>query len=329
MLFLFKNKKLGYNGFFNAIWNKKMQPLNRKNYKKLHQKAYQAFDDGQLTKASELFAKLVAYFPEYSHYHYMQGLVAKNRGDWQLCVNANLIAIDLKIAQGDTDIEAECWNGAIGATALHDWTTARNLWVKCGVDVGQGDGEILGNFGQAVTRLNAWQDGECVYGTRLDPVRMRIENVPFPQSGYQLGDIILHDGASTGTRQNGRVPVFNAFGLWQRSPYLTFTVFLECNDDDLDELLKMGQNRDIWSENWSKTVRFICLKCSYGDVNHSHEVAEKEQGVGFGAKSYDELEKLLHDWQQKGDKRIIKEILHKPYEPTKPTDSKVWWIWQE
>ncbi|WP_066803643.1 tetratricopeptide repeat protein [Moraxella oblonga] len=306
-----------------------MKSPTRRHLKKLHQKAYQAFNDGQLTKANDLFAKLVVHFPDNANYHYMQGLIAKNRGDWQLCVSANLTAIELQSTQGQTDIEAECWNGAIGATALHDWATARELWEMCGVDVGQGDGEIVGDFGQAVVRLNAWENGECVYGTRLDPVRMRIDNVPFPQSGYQFGDIVLHDGASTGTRQDGRVPVFNAFGLWQRSPYLTFTVFLVCDEDSLDELLKMGQDRDIWGENWSKTVRFICLKCSYGDVAHSHDNVQNEQGVGFGAKSHDELQKLLHDWQQKGDNRMVKEVLHKTYEPSKPTDGRVWWVWQE
>lgn len=306
-----------------------MNYLSRKNFKKLHQKAYQSFDDGQLTTASQLFAKLVQYCPDRPYYHYMQGLVAKNRGDWQLCLNANLKAIELWQAQGQTDLDAERWNAGIGATALHDWATARQLWADCGIDVGQGNGEIIGNFGQAVVRLNAWDNGECVYGTRIDPVRMQIDNVPFPQSSYQFGDIVLHDGSPTGTRQNGQVSVFNAFGLWQRSPYLTFTVFLECDDDELDELLSMGRERDIWGENWSKTVQFICLKCSYGDVNHSHQVAEKEQGVGFATKSRDELDKLLQDWQQQGKHRVIKDILHQTYQPTKPTDGIVWWIWQE
>lgn len=74
--------------------------LSHKNFKKLHQKAYQNFEDGQLSMASQCFAKLVQYFPDKPYYHYMQGLVAKNRGDWQLCLNANLKAIELWQAQG-------------------------------------------------------------------------------------------------------------------------------------------------------------------------------------------------------------------------------------
>jgi hypothetical protein len=58
--------------------------------------------------------------------------------------------------------------------------------------------------------------------SRIDPVRVRIDNVPLPESGFRFGDIVLHDGASTGHRTYGerQVPVFNAMqrlrASWRR-----------------------------------------------------------------------------------------------------------------
>ena len=53
----------------------------RRQLKKCHKQAYQAFDSGNLKTAAELFAKLAKACPEYGAYHYMLGLAAKYRRD--------------------------------------------------------------------------------------------------------------------------------------------------------------------------------------------------------------------------------------------------------
>ena len=134
----------------------------RRQLKKRHKQAYQAFDSGNLKTATELFAKLVKACPEDSAYHYMLGLAAKYRRDWATSLRANQRAIE-RSAEFD---EAAHWNAAIAATALHDWPAARRLWAACGIGIPEGEGEICANFGAAVLRLNAWEDGECVYARR-------------------------------------------------------------------------------------------------------------------------------------------------------------------
>ena len=193
---------------------------NHRQHKKLHNQAYLAFDAGDLQTAADKFAELAKVHPDNAQYRYMLGLAAKYRMDWALSLQANLAAI----ACAPEFDEAAHWNAAIAATALHDWQTARQLWAACGIPLPEGEGEIETDFGTAVLRLNPWADGECVYARRIDPCRSRIINVPLPESGYRMGDIILHD-ASTGRRADGQgseVLVFNALERWRQSPRQTY-----------------------------------------------------------------------------------------------------------
>lgn len=185
---------------------------NHRQHKKLRNQAYLAFDAGDLQTAADKFAQLAKVHPDNAQYRYMLGLAAKYRMDWALSLQANLAAI----ACAPEFDEAAHWNAA---TALHDWQTARQLWAACGIPLPEGEGEIETDFGTAVLRLNPWADGECVYARRIDPCRSRIVNVPLPESGYRMGDIVLHDGASTGRRadgQGGEVLVFNALERWRQ-----------------------------------------------------------------------------------------------------------------
>ena len=194
---------------------KNMFRKNHRQHKKLHNQAYLAFDAGDLQTAADKFAELAKVHPDNAQYRYMLGLAAKYRMDWALSLQANLAAI----ACAPEFDEAAHWNAAIAATALHDWQTARQLWAACGIPLPEGEGEIETDFGTAVLRLNPWADGECVYARRIDPCRSRIVNVPLPESGYRMGDIVLHDGASTGRRadgQGGEVLVFNALERWRQ-----------------------------------------------------------------------------------------------------------------
>ena len=189
---------------------------NHRQHKKLHNQAYLAFDAGDLQTAAVKFAQLAKAHPDNAQYRYMLGLAAKYRMDWALSLQANLTAI----ACAPEFDEAAHWNAAIAATALHDWQTVRQLWAACGIPLPEGEGEIEADFGTAVLRLNPWADGECVYARRIDPCRSRIINVPLPESGYRMGDIVLHDGASTGRRADGRggeVLVFNALARTVRT----------------------------------------------------------------------------------------------------------------
>ncbi|QMT31886.1 tetratricopeptide repeat protein [Alysiella filiformis] len=297
--------------------------------KKIHQKAYATFDAGQLATATVYFQKLCRHRPDVANFHYMRGLVAKNRMDWQTSLSANLRAIEL----ADEFDEAHHWNAAIAATALHDWASARQMWAACKLPIPDGTGEIMANFGITIIRLNAWDWGETVYAQRIDPVRAVILNVPFPESGWRCGDIVLHDGAPTGSRtdeNSNEISVFNALERWQTSPKQTFTVFTQCEStDDVGALLDLCHQHNLDAEDWTENTRMICLQCSYGRVHehhHNHKSAnwQSERSIGIAANSLAEIEKTLNEWQ--GKNRQVLEICQQDYPIPERKDGWVWWI---
>ena len=280
---------------------------NHRQHKKLHNQAYLAFDAGDLQTAADKFAELAKVHPDNAQYRYMLGLAAKYRMDWALSLQANLAAI----ACAPEFDEAAHWNAAIAATALHDWQTARQLWAACGIPLPEGKGEIETDFGTAVLRLNPWADGECVYARRIDPCRSRIINVPLPESGYRMGDIVLHDGASTGRRtdgQSGEVLVFNALECWRQSPNQTY------------------------AEDWTSSISFICLRCSYGTPhNHEHHASaepgawQAERSFGIATRSLADAQALLDDWAAQADGRAVWEIVPQDYPLPRHPESGIWW----
>ena len=307
-------------------------------HKKLHKQAYAAFDAGELAQAAGYFAKLVKQFPDDSSYHYMQGLTAKNRLDWHTALAANLRAIECAEAFD----EAAHWNAAIAATALHDWHTARRMWAACGIAIPEGEGEIRADFGIAVIRLNPWADGETVYARRIDPVRAQIINVPLPESGWRFGDIALHDGAPTGTRPSpdgqGEVHVFNAFERWRPSETPTHTAFVRSPVAADAQALAALLNEHGWhSEDWTQSLRYICLRCSYG-IPHEHTDAapsveqadtwqtERSIGIAAPAAQSAELETALQNWAAAASGREVSDICRQDYPLPARQDGRVWWI---
>ena len=126
---------------------------------------------------------------------YNLGLAAKYRGEWEESFARNRRAAEL-----NSEDEASWWNLGIAATALRDWPEARRAWLACGVDLIQGEGEVEMAHCWGCVRLNPSGSGEVVWGKRIDPARIRIANVPLPESNRRYGDIILNDGAEEGTR---------------------------------------------------------------------------------------------------------------------------------
>ena len=305
---------------------------NHRQHKKLHNQAYLAFDAGDLQTAADKFAELAKAHPDNAQYRYMLGLAAKYGMDWALSLQANLAAI----ACAPEFDEAAHWNAAIAATALHDWQTARQLWAACGIPLPEGEGEICANFGTAVLRLNAWEDGECVYARRIDPCRARITNVPLPESGYRFGDIVLHDGAPTGTRPDGlggEVSVFNALERWHQSPHDTYAAFVRCPDEaDSAALSELSLDTDTYAEDWTRSIRFICLRCSYGNTPHEHESSpaapeswQPERSFGIAARNLSDVQALLNRWAAQGRGREILEVAPQNYPLPPLPENCVYW----
>ena len=294
----------------------------------LYDRAYAAVDAGQLQDAVDLFGQLARAEPDNPAFQYMLGLAHKYRFEWDRSLACNLRALAL-FKQSD---EATLWNAAIAATGLGDWTQARRLWQEVGIKIAAGTGPILADFGSACVRLNAWDEGETMWALRLDPCRARIENVPYPESGFRFGDVVLHDGAATGGRQSrGRTyPVFNVFQRLERSAFDTFEVELTCpGPGDLEALLSLQRPGIGLVEDWTSSVQALCRQCSLG-LPHGVHVEEDlawnpERSVGIAAQARAAVDRLLRDWTGAGDGRRIETVTLSRHEPQPPTEGSAWW----
>jgi len=290
--------------------------------------AYAACDAGNLHEAAVHFDALPCLFPEYADYHYMQGLVHKYLRDWPVSLRDNLRSQALR---SEPD-EGSIWNAGIAATGLGDWAEARRQWKSCGINLPDGEGPIDGDFGMVSIRLNPWGNGETLYARRIDPVRARLLNVPLPESGYRFGDIVLHDGAQTGTRTLGDgtdVPVFNALDRLRRSDFETVSVFVTCEEPgQLASLTEIDAPGIGYIEDWTHSLTMLCRRCSYG-IPHSHEAQPKEEAwesarnIGVAAQGRVVVEKLLDRW--KGSGRSIDGIKSCDFPLPTPADGLVWW----
>lgn len=263
---------------------------------KLHDEA-RDLDDPEAALA--LYHRVLALDPARAGTLYNIGLIHKYRGEWHESQEFNRRSVALR-----PDDEAANWNLAIASTALRDWATARAVWRRLGILTDEGEGPILDDFGKTPVRLNPDDEGEVVWAKRLCPVRARIWNVPYPESGYRFGDIVLHDGAPVGTRESGghEYSVFNVLELFEASEFSTYVAEIQIErEDDAIELSSALDDADIPNEDWTTSVRTLCKQCSEGRVHesHKHDLATEWQDrhrIGIAAKDPAEAQKLIRAW---------------------------------
>ncbi len=274
----------------------------------LHKEAQRLSELGQDDEALLKYQEAITKNPAKAASLYNMGLIYKYRGQWQQSLEHNLRAYQL-----DPDDDATKWNLAIAATALRQWKLARRVWQQCGIPLPAGTGPIEMNLGITPIRLNPNDGGEVVWATRIDPVRARIDSVPYPESGFHYGDIVLHDGAAVGYREvDGRqLPVFNVLELFTHSSFRTFVVTIELSDEqDLEKLenLLAGVPHEI--EDWTSNVRVICKRCSEG-IPHDHgeddfpQEFELIHKLGIAAQDQAVVEKALAKLQKQTGARLL------------------------
>lgn len=282
--------------------------FQKRRAKKFHTKGQKLSDEGRESEAIEMYAKAIALDPKKSESYYNVGLIYKYRGDWEQSLKYNKIANEL-----DPESEAARWNLAIAATALRRWDIARSAWIQNGLELEGDSGPIDMDFGITPVRLNPDTAGEVVWATRIDPVRARLDSVPFPESGFRYGDIVLHDGAPVGTRNIGdrEYSVFNVLQRFQPSEFETAVAVVEITKDDdllqLDEILSTGSHI---AEDWTGNVRILCKQCSEGapHTHHDSEVTkvwQSERRLGVAVCGGGNLPELFETWQKKTGARLI------------------------
>lgn len=236
--------------------------------------------------------------PSWSTPWYNLALDAKYHGEWGDSLRWNQRAVALN--QND---EAAWWNLAIFATALHDWTAARQAWIACGVEIdGNEVEECRMSPVTACVRVDPTGSGEVLWGERIDPARIVIANVPLPPCDRHFRDVILNDGVANGTRKcrDGEVPVFDELAVWRRSDYSTFSADLQCPDQSAVQALgDLCNERELGIDDWS-SIRFICAECCRGnsgphDCKNSPDQAARRP-FAFAATSEAELAEVLGQW---------------------------------
>jgi tetratricopeptide (TPR) repeat protein len=230
----------------------------------LHNRRGQRYLDlpDHLEQAAAEFTKATQYAPQWSVPWYNLGLVRKLQRQWAGSLAANLTAAEL-----DSTDEAAWWNAGIAATALGNWPVARRAWQSFGITLPAGDGAISMNLGQVPIRLNPEGAAEVVWCRRIDPARAIIENIPLPTSGHRYGDLVLHDGAPTGTRIHAghEVPVFDALQLLRPSAATTYSIAIQIGSEaDMLALTSLAREHDLGIEDW-ETIRNLCKACSEGN----------------------------------------------------------------
>jgi hypothetical protein len=296
----------------------------------LEASAYDAFDCGELNEAARLFGELVTQRPDAPYLHYMLGLAQKYRRDWPASLRHNLRAQALR----EEFDESSAWNAGIAATALGDWAEARRQWTQCGIRIPKGEGPIEDDFGLVSIRLNPWANGETVFARRIDVVRARLLNVPLPESGHRLFDIVLHDGAKTGERaiENGVVPVFNALARLAPSDYRTYVAFVSCDSPADIEALENATLPGIgYVEDWTGSIVHYCLRCSYGAPHRHDRDADEERewdtdrNLGIGSQSKAAVTRLLQEWASRGPGRQVDGIESPNHAAPEPEPGWAWW----
>jgi hypothetical protein len=197
------------------------------------------------------------------------GLARKYLRDWAGCAEANHRSLEIEAPAEDP----AWWNLGIAATALRDWELARRAWRGYGIDramLPDGTGPIEVDWGRAPVRIvGPGEEQEVVWGRRICPARIKIENVPFPSSGHRWGDVVLHDGAPNGERVvDGRVyGVFDELERWSPSEIPTLDVAARCERDaDAEALIEAFEAAHFSAEDCTANVRSLCAACSAGNL---------------------------------------------------------------
>jgi len=207
-----------------------------------------------------------------------------------------------RVLELDPTEKAAYWNLGIAATALGEWAVARQAWRGYGVDVGDGDGPLLLDLGMAPVRLNPEANGEVVWGRRIDPARVVVNNVPLPESGFRWGDVVLHDGEPVGHRtfEGETYSVFNVLERWSASEVPTCQVVaLAPTPDDAIALEAIFGEELLYAEDWTGQVQWMCRRCSEG-LPHEHATSrdgdwKPERQFGLAA-TPDRAQRLLEKW---------------------------------
>jgi hypothetical protein len=263
----------------------------------INTRAMEHEERGEIDEAEALYKLACQADEDFPFPMFNLGLLCKRQRRWSEALAYNQRAVQL-----DPDDQAGWWNLGIAATALEDWAEARRAWTGAGVAIPEGEGPLTMDMGTIPVRLDPAGNGEVVWGSRIDPARAILLNVPLPESRHRFRDLLLHDGAPSGYRTFGEVevPVFDTLQCLEQSPWSTFAVDLDMPDPDaLQALVEVVTEAGDGIEDWG-TVRTSCTQCSEGrpPEGHEHHGAAPDQGtcVAIATRTEQQAQEHLEAW---------------------------------
>jgi hypothetical protein len=286
----------------------KLFNFNKKKAQKYHEQGQALSEEERDSEAIEAYLKAIKLDPDKSESFYNIGLIYKYQSEWEKSLEYNAKAYEL-----NPDDESARWNLAIAATALRQWDIARNAWKDNGVKLDDESGPINMNFGMTPVRLNPNDSAEVVWGTRIDPVRARIDSIPFRESGFNYGDVVLHDGAAVGYREIGEkeYPVFNVLELFEPSKYSTVIAEVKINsDEDIEKLKEFFSETPHDFEDWTTNTRMLCKQCSEGKPHdhHDKELTKEWTGnrtLGIAVFNNESIHDIFDIWQRESEGKLM------------------------
>ncbi|MFI7399642.1 tetratricopeptide repeat protein [Streptomyces sp. NPDC049541] len=262
----------------------------------LIKQAREAWKAEEWLRAAGLYEQVLARFPDEkpsADWWYDAALAHKFLRNWAKAYELGREAA-ARAPRGEGD--PAYWNLGIAATIQRDWATARDAWAGFGIDLPDGEGEIVGGFGNACVRLDTGGEREVVWIERLCPTRGRVVNVPVT-GGRRYGEIVVHDGEPKGERILDGVtfPVFDELLLFEASELPTLEVTVAAGEtDDLRALLDLFGEHGYGAEPAS-SVRVLCACCSEGTHQQERSLPSGAQTVSLAAPEED-ARRLLAQW---------------------------------
>jgi tetratricopeptide (TPR) repeat protein len=278
-------------------WSRKPSRRDSRRASQLNDQGRAELAGGDLASAEKLFMESIEVVPLSGMPWFNLGLIYKRQRRWREAVACNTRSIAL----GTDENDPAFWNLGIAATALRDWDTARSAWTGFGIEITPGAGPIEMDWGPSPVRINPTANAEVLWGRRIDPARIQLENVPLPASGHRWHDIVLHDGEPRGERSIGdrTFPVFDELERWEPSSVPTWECLINGPVGQIEELADRFHAGGWALEDWSANIRRLCDTCSRGSLDaHSHGAFAADRAgnhVGVAAPA-PIAESLLDEW---------------------------------
>jgi hypothetical protein len=252
----------------------------------------------------------LATMPNYPGFLYGFALTHKYAGRFTAGVELNRRALR---CVGGRD-ESTLWNLGICATGAGDQDAALEAWTGLGIEVKRGEHEVVfaGIGGNAQVRLSergpstAPGDGdaesfEYLWIERLGPAHGRILSPTAGNFFADVGDVVLHDGAAAGYRDDGarKVPRFPVMALLRRGSLRTYRFIATQPEHGAVASLEEALGPDSVYVH-TEQVEWFCRSCAQsGKVPHEHERRRTDSRIVYGKLVVEETQ--LEDFSEKLD----------------------------